>query len=399
MTRHTTPPGPPGAAHEARVRGLRVVVTGATGNIGTGLLGLLREDDRVGSVLAIARRPPGTPQERRSAGSGGTDGPERAGDGDGPAGATARDDKITWLRADICRADLVHHFEGADAVVHLAWLFHPSHRPSVTWRTNVLGSTRVFRAAAAAGVAVLVHASSVAAYSPGPKERGVDESWPTHGWPASAYSREKAYVERVLDAFEQDHPAMRVVRLRPGIVFRRESAAQQRRIFAGPLLSRRMVRPSRYPAMPDLPGLRFQTLHTDDAADAFRRAVLTPVRGPFNLAADPPVDARMLARVFGTRTVRVPARPVLAAVAAAWRLHLVPTPDGLLEAVLRMPLMDTTRARTELGWQPRHSAEETVEEFAAGLRRGTGGPTPALAARLPGGGRARELATGVGERT
>ncbi|PGH47448.1 NAD-dependent epimerase/dehydratase family protein [Streptomyces sp. Ru87] len=351
------------------------MVTGATGNLGTGLLRLLAADDRVDSVLAIARRLPDHGVGERGPG------------------------RTEWLRADVGQAGLVRHFEGADAVIHLAWLFHPSRKPDVTWRTNAVGSSRVFEAAAAAGVPAVVHASSVAAYSPGPKDRFVDENWPTHGHPASAYCREKAYVERVLDAFEYEHPEVRVVRIRPGIVFQRESAAEQRRIFVGPLLSRRFVKPGRFPALPGLPGLRFQALHTDDAADAFRRAATEPVHGAFNIAADPVVDTALLAEIFGTRTLRLPARPVLAAVAAGWRLHLLSAPAALLEAVLRLPLMDTTRARTELGWTPRHSAADTVTEFAAALRAGTGGPTPPLAAKLPGGGRIREFATGLGERT
>lgn len=69
----------------------------------------------------------------------------------------------------------------------------------------MLGSIRVFEAAAGSGEPALVHASSVGAYSPSPKDRPVDASWP-----GAAYCREKAYLERFLDAYEQRHTAMRV---------------------------------------------------------------------------------------------------------------------------------------------------------------------------------------------
>ncbi len=95
--------------------------------------------------------------------------------------------------------DLGRALAGADVVVHLAWLFQPTHRPDITWRANVDGSRRVFEAVAAADVPALVHASSVGAYSPRTSEQPVDESWPTHGVPTAAYSREKAYVERTLN--------------------------------------------------------------------------------------------------------------------------------------------------------------------------------------------------------
>ncbi len=247
-------------SRSSRPPGLRVVVVGATGNVGTSVVGALSEDPEIASVLGLARRP-----SRLSVA------------------------KTEWACVDVGdpQADLVRHFERADAVIHLAWLFQPTHAPVTTWRTNVEGSMRVFEAAAAAEVPALVYASSVGAYSPGPKDRFVDETWPTHGWPEAAYCREKAYLERVLDAFERRHPSVRVVRMRPGFLFKRASASEQRRLFAGPLLPQRLVRPSLIPAVPDLPGLRFQALHTDDAADAYRRAVARPVSGAFNLAADP----------------------------------------------------------------------------------------------------------------
>ncbi|MEU8349580.1 hypothetical protein [Streptomyces sp. NPDC048845] len=120
-------------------------------------------------------------------------------------------------------------------------------------------------------------------------------------------------------------------------------------------------------------------------------------RGAYNLAAGPPVDPRLLARMWDARVVRLPLRPVRAAVAAAWHLRLVPAAPQLFDAVLRLPLMDTGRAERELGWRPRYSAEEALGAFVSGLREGAGMSTAPLAARLPGG-RAEELRTGVGSR-
>ncbi|WP_243711469.1 NAD-dependent epimerase/dehydratase family protein [Actinomadura sp. KC216] len=365
--------------HDEGEAAMRVVVTGATGNIGTSTLRALAADPGVTAVTGLARRDPG----RAAA-------PDEGGE------------KVEWAEADVTDTDLVPLMRGADAVVHLAWLFQPTHRPAVTWDANAVGSARVFDAAARAGVPALVYSSSVGAYSPGPKDRPVDESWPTHGWPGAAYSREKAYVERLLDTFEAAHPDRRVVRIRPGFVFERQTAAEQRRLFAGPLLPGRLARPGLIPAVPDLPGLRLQALHSADAGEAFRLAVTGGVsgdaRGAFNIAADPVIDAAELADMLGARTVRLPARGVRAALAAAWRLHLVPASPGLLDLALRVPLMDTSRAREQLGWTPRHTAREAITEFLDGLRTGAGRDTPPLSPGTGGPARAREFVTGIGRK-
>ncbi len=349
---------------------MRVVITGATGNVGTSLIEALSNEPEVEAILGLARRLP----EWQPA-------------------------KTTWAQLDIGADELEHHLRDADVVVHLAWIFQPTHDHLETWRTNVLGSIRVFDAVVAAGVPALIHASSVGAYAPGPQERPVDETWPTHALPHAAYGREKSYLERVLDAFELAHPEIRVVRMRPGFIFKRQAADEQRRLFAGPLLPNWLVRPGLVPVVPDLPGLRFQALHSSDAAEAYRLAILSPVRGPFNLAADPVVDAHTLGELLGARPVKVPVWPVRTAVAAAWKLHLVPASPMLVDLALSLPVMDTARARDELGWSPAYSALDAMRELLDGMREGAGMSTPPLDPRTGGKLRWRELVTGIGQRS
>jgi UDP-glucose 4-epimerase len=349
---------------------MRVVVLGASGNVGTSLLESLAAMPEVETVLGVARRVPNRSWT-----------------------------KTEWARADVASDDLVPLLRGADAVVHLAWLIQPSRDRAVTRAVNVDGSARVFRAVADAGVPALVYASSVGAYSPGPKDRLVDESWPTEGIPTSFYGRDKADVERLLDRFEAEHEAVRVVRLRPGLIFKREAAAEIRRYFAGPFLPSPLVRPDLIPAVPRLPGLRFQAVHSLDVGEAYARAVVSDTaRGPFNVAADPVLDPDELARLLDARTVPVPARLVRALADLTWRLRLQPTPPGWLDMALGVPLMDTARAREELGWAPRRSSGEALLDLLAGLRVDAGLPTPPLDPDAGGTWRTRELRTGVGGR-
>ncbi|MFC0038297.1 NAD-dependent epimerase/dehydratase family protein [Actinomadura rayongensis] len=349
---------------------MRIVVVGATGNVGVGTLRALAADAEVTSVLGIARRRP----EVSFA-------------------------KTEWAAADTARDDLVPLFRDADAVINLAWMFQPTHRPRVTWRNNVLGGMRVLRAVADADVPALVHASSVGAYSPKPADgRPVDESWPTDGWPTAAYSREKCYLERVLDAFELANPERRVVRMRPGFIFQRGAATAQRRIFGGPFVPNRLARAGVVPVLPDIPGLAVQALHADDAGEAYRLAAVRDVRGAFNLAADPVIDMQRLADLLSARTARVPVGALRAFVAGAWRLGIVPASPDLFDLALHVPLLDTGRAHEELGWRPRHSSLDAIAEFLDGLRSNASLDTPPLARSTSGPMRIREFATGIGRR-
>lgn len=330
---------------------MRVVVLGGSGNVGTSLLTALAGDDDVTSVVGLARRRPEMVLP-----------------------------KLTWLAADIRTADLDSIFRGADAVVHLAWIIQPSHDQAELESVNVGGTRRVLEAIHTAGVATFIYASSVGAYSPGPKDRPVDESWPTDGVASSFYSRHKAIVERMLDRFESEHPDVRVVRLRKGLIFKRESASGIRRLFLGPLVPGAVLHPSRIPVVPRTDGLRFQAVHADDVAEAYRLAILrAEARGAYNVAADPVLDPDSLARIIGARAVPLPRAVLRLGFHATWVVGAQPTPPGWIDLALQAPVMSTDRARKELGWVPRRTAADALLELLEGMHDGAGIKTPPLA--------------------
>ncbi|WP_233160208.1 NAD-dependent epimerase/dehydratase family protein [Pseudonocardia sp. MH-G8] len=338
-------------ACRGHLRGVRIVITGASGNVGTALLRRLTDHEIVG----VCRRPPPA-------------GPPYAG--------------VRWVALDLADTGaeaLAPVLTGADAVVHLAWGFQPSHDPGYLGRLGVDGTRAVVRAAQAAGVPHLVHMSSLGAYSPGPKEP-VDESWPTEGIASSPYSRHKAAAERILDEHERSHPSgTAVARIRPGLMVQRGIGSALLRYSVPPYVPAALLR--HVPLLPLDRGLAVPLMHTADAADAVVRVLERRATGAFNLAADPPITRDVIAAVLGARAVHLPARALRGAAAAAWRLRLQPVDPGWLDLAFAVPLLDSTRARHLLDWEPRVPADEALREVLAGMADRAATASPALRRR------------------
>lgn len=340
---------------------MRVVVVGATGNTGTAVLRRLAAAPEVDDIVGVARRTP-------------------------PVWATEPYRGVRWYSCDVgadTAADtLAEAFHGAAAVVHLAWQIQPSHDPGRLLRTNVVGTGRVARAALDAGVGALVVASSVGAYAPGPKDRRVAEDWPVTGVPGSGYSDHKARQEALLDGVARDAPHLRLVRLRPGLVFQRAAGGQIARYFLGPWAPVSLLRFGRVPVVPRHHRLRAQCVHADDLADAYVRAVLSDVHGAFNVATEPVLDGELAAVALRGRTVPVSPRLLRLVAAATWYARLQPTDPGWVRLAAGAPLMHTAKVRAELGWAPTRDATEALCDLVAGLAEGSGRATAALRPRV-----------------
>ncbi|MCD4527173.1 NAD-dependent epimerase/dehydratase family protein [Nocardioides sp. cx-173] len=332
---------------------MRIVITGASGNIGSALLRALSGQGH--DLVGVVRRPVGRP---------------------------AGTDPVTWVRADLtedCAPLLRQTFRGADAVVHLAWGFQPSHDLDYLERLGVGGTRQVAEAAAAAGVPHLVHLSSVGAYSPRSGPDPVRESYPTEGIPGSPYSAHKVAAERLLDRVEAEHPDLVVARMRPGIVGQRSAGSALLRYGLPALVPSFALR-----AVPVLPldrALSIPMVHADDVADALVRVLSSTAGGAFNLAAPTAITVEHLCRALGARHVQVPASVVRRAAALSWHARLQPVDPGWIDLAYHVPLLDPTRARDVLGWEPRTDAPAVLEEVIAGMRERASDTTAPLRPR------------------
>lgn len=334
---------------------MRVVVVGHTGNVGSAVVRALASDSTI-ELVGVARRRPE------------------------PRGPWSRVDARTIDVADRGSVPaLTEAFRRADAVVHLAWALQPNHHPVSMARTNVGGLGRVLAAASAAGVAQTVVASSVGAYSLGPKRTRVDESWPTGGIHSSHYSRFKAQGERIMDAVEAAGSEMILTRMRPGLVMQHDAASEIARLFFGPVAPLQILATTGIPLVPLPARLVSQVVHADDLAAAIVAALRLRRGGAFNIAAEPTIGPREVAAAVGGRWLPVRQGALRALASATWRLRLQASDPGWLDLSCAVPVMDTRRARDELGWMPVTDARDALGTIVRGLReRGSASDSPPL---------------------
>jgi nucleoside-diphosphate-sugar epimerase len=320
---------------------LTVAVTGPTGTFGNGLVPLLQADDRISRVVGIARRP------FDPAGRGWT--------------------KMEYRRGDVRDpAALEEAFAGVDVVVHLAFLITGNASRGTTRAINVDGTLNVFRAAAAAGARRFVYASSVAAYGWHPDNpEPIREDWPVRPAARLFYAQEKAELEQLLGAESATTPGLALYLLRPPIVLG-PNAVGAKDVLPGPLapLGRRLFgRPRRLPVTVPVvtPELRLQVVHEEDVGRALQLCVVAAgPPGAYNIAGDGVLTAADVAREFGALPIPVPAAPAELAARAVARLPFLPPAVEWVEAASRPAIMDTAKARTQLGWQPRYTGREAL---------------------------------------
>ncbi|HEY2715745.1 MAG TPA: NAD-dependent epimerase/dehydratase family protein [Solirubrobacterales bacterium] len=329
--------------------GLTVAITGPTGEIGLPLLRELERVDAVESVRGMARRPFRPELEGWQ--------------------------KVSYRRGDVLDRDsLASLFEGADVVVHLAFSIFGGR--GQTRRVNLIGSRNVFAAARKAGVRRLVYASSVAAYgfhadNPQPITEGV----PPRGSAGFYYSEQKAELEAALaDSLEGSDVAAYV--FRPCVVAGPQAPMLLDRVVGSARLGDPLPKVRRWagrvpgvkPLLPD-PGTPFQLVHHDDVAAALAAAIEGKGdAGAYNLAGEGTITLGDVARSIGWRSVRVPGP--LASLGGRFAQQLAFFSPQLEWAIAydKPVLMDTAKARQELGWRPQFDAEETLIQTAIGAR-------------------------------
>jgi UDP-glucose 4-epimerase len=224
---------------------------------------------------------------------------------------------------------LARLLQDMQAVIHLA----PAAGDDAAARGEVLEAAQnLYTCALAAGVPRFIHLSSALVYR-APADSAIGENHAQGAVSGCAAAEALQAVEAWLDDFEAKHPVPHLVRLRPHWLVGPHSDSVLAR-----LLRQRLS--LRQPTAPQL-----QCVHEEDVVQAIMQALHSQVRGAFNLACEESVALTVLHRQ--TRWLRLPTAPRL----LARRLDTTP---GCIEALARSLVLDSTRARTELGWRPRY---------------------------------------------
>jgi UDP-glucose 4-epimerase len=264
---------------------------------------------------------------------------------------------LDFVQADIRNPLLVELLktEQVDTVCHLA--FVETAQPSeAAFELNVMGTTKVLGACAEAGVRKAVLKSSTAVYGARPGNAAfLNEDHALRGSKRSGTIRDLLEIETFCRGLRHRSPQLELTILRFASI-------------VGTTADTPLTRFLKLPLAPGLLGFdpRMQLIHEDDVVEALAHAVLKDVPGIINVAAEEIIPLNKMRGLAGKRPISIPhllayrSRHLLARTGRLAREVLPIEPDYLRYSWVA----DLRCMREELGFSPRHSAEDTLREFA-----------------------------------
>ncbi|TAM46540.1 MAG: NAD-dependent epimerase/dehydratase family protein [Gammaproteobacteria bacterium] len=305
---------------------MNVLVTGSASPLARVLLPVLVNDDRVKRVIGVDIR------------TGGFTHP-----------------KYRFRAVDTRGPELAVSLGEVDAVIHLGFAaagrrFGPFKLTRETMRDiNVHGTQNVFELAAQQGVKHAILLSSAAVYKLDHFHRGsLTENHPRGTLPGFAHAEDRSSVEDWLDGFEAQHPALRVVRLRPHLI-----VGPQAEPYVLDTLDTGLA-----PRFPD-PQPLAQCVHENDVVNAILTALFSDARGAYNLAASNAMAVRDMQQLLHGRVRLLPLTLLRNVLTARWRLSGKGLAPAWVEGLRYNFAVHSGRARRELGWKPRY---DTVQD-------------------------------------
>jgi UDP-glucose 4-epimerase len=297
--------------------GLTVALTGATGDLGTLLLPLLEDDERVEKILALDVAPPSRPIR-----------------------------KLEFRRVDLARAEADRLLAAAlaaepvDTFFHLAFLNAAITDAAFAHELEVIGTLHVLTAVAGAHLPRLIVPSMTAVYGARAGNPAyLEEDMELHGCPPSRFVSDKLSVEKQLRAFREHNKETEVVVLRFAPVL-------------GPSVDNPVTRFLKGRWVPTLLGFDplWQAVHEEDAARALHLALHSDAVGEYNIVGRGVIPLSGMVKLAGGNAVPVP-QPLA---------RMLGVPATLRDYIQFSWVADGRRAEEALGYVPRYHARDAA---------------------------------------
>jgi UDP-glucose 4-epimerase len=273
--------------------------------------------------------------------------------------------KVRFVRADIRNPVIAKVIagEGVDTIVHSGVVATPGSaggRSSMK-EINVIGTMQLLAACQKAPeVTKLVVKSSTTVYGAGPRDPAMfTEEMAPRAISQSGYSKDAVEVEGYVRGFARRRPDVIVTTLRMAN-------------WIGPNTTSPITRYFAMPVIPTVLGFdaRLQFLHESDGVEVIKHATLNDVPGTFNVAGDGLLALSQAIRRLGRPAVRLPAFTASTAGMVVRRARMADFSPDQISFLTYGRGVDTTRMRSELGFEPAYTTAEAFAEFAGTLRAG-----------------------------
>ena len=226
---------------------------------------------------------------------------------------------------------------------------------------NVIGTMQLLAACQKApGLRKLVVKSSTTVYGAGPRDPAMfTEEMAPRAIHQTGLSKDAVEVEGYVRGFARRRPDVCVTTLRMAN-------------WMGPQTDSPITRYFAMPVVPTVFGFdaRLQFLHESDGVEAIHHATVNELPGTFNLAGDGVLVLSQAIRRLGRPAFRLPSFTAASTAAVVRRARLADFSPDQITFLTYGRAVDTTRMRTEFGFEPEYTTAGAFEDFRAHLGAG-----------------------------
>jgi UDP-glucose 4-epimerase len=325
-----------GAPARKRAAKPRVVaVTGAASFLGTNLIGLLEEDERIARVVALDVKPPSTADQK----------------------TRLYEVDLTLPTAEVRVAEILAA-ERADTLVHLAFLSSPTHASAWAHELESVGTMHAYVAARHAQVRKLVAWSTTLLYGAHPSNPNfLSERHPLRATLNDPFFGDKIEAEGEAKKFAQRAPGSVVTVLRTAPIL-------------GPTVRNYLTRYLARKVTPSMLGFDplMQFVHEVDAIAAFKLAIDRDVPGTFNIVGDGVLPLSTVIKLAGRFSLPVPHPLAETICAVGWLAQVAEAPPSFLDYLRFLCVADGQKAKEKMGFHAAYTSREALIDFASAQR-------------------------------